>query len=218
MNPIKIKRLLKLLFLIVLTVLLEACSSLPPHSVVEPQTQSVGKQGQWEGKLKIEDLKTGKSDKLDFDLASEDDKATRIEISGLLNVSVASVYWNKEKFQLLSHREKKAYVGTSGTKTLESLIQFPLDPVWVSDVLFDKPLNLDWKCEKKSENSANNCKNEKLNLNLSWIEKTETKTYFTFTNETKKVLVLANKIATKVQSQEVLNPINIPSSYKQISF
>jgi len=218
MSFIECNKWLRPYFFLLFTFLLHACSHAPTTSVVKIDSQNYVKQGQWEGKIKIEDLKSGKSDKLDFDLASEDEKATRIEISGLLSVSVASVFWNKDKFQLLSHREKKAYIGNSGSKTLEALIQFPLDPAWVSDVLFDKPLNQDWLCEKNSENLVNICKHQKLNLNLSWLEKTDTKTYFTFTNETKKVLVLANKISTKVQSQEVLNPITIPSHYKQISF
>lgn len=202
----------------VLLVLLQACSHKPVVTNNSNDLSPQNKQGQWEGKIKIEDLKNGKSDKLDFDLASEDERATRIELTGLLSISVASVYWDKERFQLLSHREKKAYTGSSGSKTLESLIQFPLDPAWVADILFEKSLKEDWSCNKYSEKSVNICKNEKLNLNLTWLEKTAEKTYFTFTSETKKVLVLANRTSTKVQSQEVLNPINIPSSYKQISF
>jgi hypothetical protein len=85
---------------------------------------------------------------------------------------IASLAMNNDHLEYVLMREKKFIRGKSKPRALKPLIEVPLDPQILHNVVFDIPItNEDWKCEVDASDFPASCINEKESLKIEWSDR-----------------------------------------------
>ena len=186
-------RLSKWLFLSLLGLLLEACStqSLAPTS---------HRSGEWFAKAQVTEMSTGKSQQVNLDIYSVWPKKMRIEATAILGIEVAVLAVEDGQFSLILPREKKYYSGPNSEKALQNVFKVPLNPEWLINMTFDQDIKgSGWICGSENSVDANQeedptpariCRNAKYSLKVEWRERSGDRKRVVITNATHQLQLL----------------------------
>lgn len=126
-------------------------------------------QGEWQARVKVVDEKRPSKSPipLSVQFRAHGLEKLRIDLTTLSGFYVGSVLVEEKKFKALMARDRKFYSGPATAEVMKKILRLPVDPVWLSRLLFEQP-DESWKCEIDSRNYLKSCTDEKHRLTVEW--------------------------------------------------
>lgn len=126
-------------------------------------------------KVLVRDKKRGKSFILNVDANARLDQSLRLDITSNLGGHVASLALNQDDLHYLLIPQKKYYQGPAQARAMKAVLSVPLDPKWIYNILFERPLTDEgWACQSE-KNRLSVCANRELRLNIRWADRSGNK-------------------------------------------
>lgn len=188
------------------------CSSKPKEEK-ESRIPSTGMQ--WTTKALVKDLKENKSHSLSIDIIAASHQL-RMEVTAILGYPIASLVTNPSEVRMALYPQKKFYIGSNSEGALRNMMNFPIDPRNLGQLITDQPLK-GWTCEMGADKLVSRC-TRKGDLLVVWSDRTP---------ETKKVIIRSPTFEMEwlFQDKEPLANVSIqqfqlepPKGYKIINF
>lgn len=172
--------------------------------------------GQWEAKAQIKDLKTGKAQQVSLDIISSWPDSLRMEVSGTLGVSIATLVLKDSRVSYSLNQQKKYFAGEASEKSLRPMFAIDVHPAWLMNICFDKPIvGNGWKCEMDPSGNPVKCERPEGNTVLSWSDRDGEKKRVTVKGQEYEVQVLFKSHSTKVQWKKGLLELNPPDGFRR---
>lgn len=195
---------MKVFFVFLGLIFLQACSTAP---VAYNQSK---REGQWEAKAQLKDLKNSSANTLSLEVMAVKDRALRIEVSGTMGVQVASILMRENKINYLIHTQKKAYFGEVTESALQPVLKMNINPRWLYAMFFDEPLE-GWQC---TGNPVEKCSRAD-GMSMIWNEREGEKKRMILSSEQFQLQILVKNYLTKVQDPDKAFKLTVPDSYKK---
>ena len=192
----------KVLYYFSMTVLLLSCSTTPKITVPPEQNKA---NGFWEAKAQIKDLATLKTHQVSLDMTIVAPDQLRVDVTGTMGVSVASIIVNKNDVAYVLYRQKKFYQGIASERALKPVFNIDLNPRALLNISLDKPIEEPgWSCVIDGAGLVESCAND-AGITIQWKDRN---------SEQKRVLVagktfelqLVYKSYSKLSSKVLSNP------------
>ncbi len=137
----------------------------------------------------------------------------RMDATAAMGVYVGTFVMNGETTQFLSAREKKFYTGPTSPEMMQALVQAPLDPRTLYNVLFDRPLDMDqWDCEEKNE--ILNCMYQSAKLQLRLKNTDEYEKMLSLNSPKVSVRLKFSLVGTKLEQGSELFNLKPPAQFR----
>lgn len=172
---------------------------------MKPVALNLGKtSGQWHTKAQIRNLKSSQSQVVDIDFVATRASQLRAEVSATLGVSLATLTIADDQVAYAIHNSKKFYSGKISDRALLPLLQVPLSPSLLFNVLFDQRVSASgWQCQIDQKGLPVRC--ESSSLKISWSERNGENKRVAIATPDFEVVVLVKsfepELPTKVQSE-----------------
>lgn len=201
----------KIIFLALLSLeILNGCASKPV--AYNPEKD----QGQWDAKAQIKDLTQQKSNSFSLQVMAEKNRVLRMEITGTMGISVASLLLKGDEISYAIHRQKKFISGIASEKALAPLLNVNLDPRWLYAIFFDEAIpEKNWSCQKGADLKIEKCIRAQDGFTIQWSERNGENKRVTLSNAKFELQVLVKNFMTKVQSPERAYSLSPPEGYKR---
>ncbi len=155
-----------------------ACVSTPKPFVSHQQS------GSWEAKAQAKDLTNDKSYNLSLDMMAVTPDLFRMDVSGTLGISLATMVINKNQVQLALYREKKYYEGALSDHALRSMFKMNLNPRLLMNVCTDSPVSdSGWGCKIGVDGMVDFCVRKSDGFKIQWSERDGEKKRVTLTDK-----------------------------------
>lgn len=129
-------------------------------------------EGEWTAKVLVKDIAKSNSHIINLDIAALKMSALRMNITTPAGMHVASLAMKEDNIEYVLMRDKRLIRGKSNSKALKPLIEVPLDPMVLHNVVFDIPIeNPDWNCQIDPSDFPVQCTNEKEGLIIEWSDR-----------------------------------------------
>ncbi len=129
-------------------------------------------EGEWTAKVLIKDLKKGNSHIVNIDISAIQMQALRMNVTTPAGLHVASLAMNNNDLEYIMVADKKYIHGKAKPKALKPLIEVPMDPEILHNIVFDVPIkHPDWNCSVDDLGFLESCKNLKSNLEIEWSDR-----------------------------------------------
>lgn len=168
------------------------------------------KEGQWEAKAQIKDLKNSSANTVSLEVMAIKDRALRLEVSGTMGIQVASLLMRDSSINCLIHTQKKAYIGEASERSLRHILKMDIDPRWLYSMFFDEAIE-GWHCRGEP---IEKCTRDD-GMTIAWTERDGEKKRMTVNSEQFQLQILVKNYMTKVQSPEKAFKLAVPDSYKK---
>lgn len=192
---------------------LVGCNSAPkkiesPAEVLPAGSENISRA--WTARLQIEELRTEKKNRVDLEVAAVKPSTLRIDAKGTFGIVGGVGLLKGEQATFILPRQKKAYLGRAGPKSLGPLLNIELDPRVLLPVFFDEPI-AGWNCREKTQR-LDHC--ELNGFVVSVTERADQKRRAEITGpEFRAILVIRND-GTKVMDDASAFNVAVPDGYR----
>ena len=203
---------MKKTILFLLSFLLFSCVT---KKTIEEPKEIVTKKNElslWGAKAQIKEYKTEKVQQVTLDFVAQAAGAVRVDVSGPLGVSLASLVVKNKKIQYVLYRQKSFYEGVANEKALRSVFRMDLDARYLMNICYDLPIQeKGWECQMDQGGRVERCQNLGLGLSVLWSDRDGYKKRVTLSNAEYEVQILYKDYSTKVldESQEQKGPFQL---------
>ncbi len=129
-------------------------------------------EGTWTSKVLVRDKTENKSFILNVDAKAQWQKKLRLDIMSPITGHVASLYMNERQVKYLLVPQKKFYVGTASDQILRPVLMVPLNPNWLYNIFFDRPIEeKNWSCTQDQQGRVEQCKNLAQKMTITWKDR-----------------------------------------------
>lgn len=177
------------------------CSCVTPKPVEEPKAivPKASELSLWTAKAQVKDLKTDKSQQVSLDLITMLPNSVRVDVSGPLGISLATLTIQKDQIQYALYRQKSFYEGIANEKAMRSIFRMDLDARHLVNICYDQPiLEKGWKCQNGAQGLVESCENIDRGLSVFWKERDGFKKRVVLSNHEHEVQILFKEYSTKV--------------------
>lgn len=158
------EKFLQSLLVVIISWMLMSCATQQPQPIKQgaPYTLIT------KAKIKNE----GETNTVSIDIAVLPNRAIRMELTGALGVSVASVLMSPNEIKYALHGSKEFVSGPFQTSTLYAVFKKNIDPLLIWNLVQNRPIvSTDWKCELNSSGQQTLCKGlENQSVGFTYIE------------------------------------------------
>lgn len=195
-------------YFLLFSLLMTGCASKAPMPVDGPLRM-------WSSQAQMRDIKKNKTQNVSIDVFANNVQQTRIEVSAIMGYRVASVVLSPEKWGAAIYPQKKFYYGQNQTESLASLLQIPLEPSDVLNILWGKKMGAGWKCTGKAEEPSQ-CEKRESDLRVNWVERTAEKQILHIVSPQFEMKWSLKAPQTEVQFKPDLFTLTQPKGFKAI--
>lgn len=195
--------------------ILSGCAT-QPKKLVGPDLSKT--EGQWEAKVTVKDLKNKFDRFANLDVLAVKPDMMRMEITGDFGVNIASLLMRERKISYALHTEKKFFQGSLSDSALRPIFQIPLNPQYLFNVFFDKPVTENgWTCQNGADGLVSKCARAGDSLTIEWAKRNGENKKIFIRQDSYEVMVSINTYKTKVQNPDRVFQLETPRSYRTIS-
>lgn len=171
--------------------------------------------GHWKGKALIQDKKENKSHVVHLDIQAIRSSKLRVDITSPLGGHLASLVMDQGQVTYLLVKQRKYYTGKASSRVLKPLIQLPLNPKYLEQILFDQPIaRAPWICRQSEKNFLETCLNKKTGLKVEVAQRSGPKRLIRFEHKSGQVQMNLSDFEPSIDSRENLFALKRPSSFK----
>lgn len=195
--------------LFLVSVLLSGCAT-------APKFDSGKSQGTWKTEIQFKDKMKDKSQSFSSVVFAEKNWPLRMEITGTLGVSVASLLIEENQIHGLLHLKKQSLIGENSQSGIKPVIGFEIPPEILLSAFFDEPISdKNWTCRQDANGKVEECLRLKDKFRIAWADRDEERKRVILETDRFEAQILVKDFQPKVQNRDRVFKLNIPSSYKQ---
>jgi hypothetical protein len=170
--------------------------------------------GRWAGSAQIKDFRAKKTNTISFEAwAEKPTQLLRLEITGPMGFSLASVLLRQQNIAYAIHPQKKFFAGHISESSLRQILHVNLNPSLLFNVFFDEPV-AGWNCQNDSVGSVAFCERTADHLKIKWQERKGELKRVLISNENYEVQILVKDFSPKVERPERTYSLVRPPSYR----
>lgn len=172
--------------------------------------------GKWSGSAQVKNFKTKKVNTISFEVwAEKPTSLLRLELTGPLGFSVASVLLNNQNIAYAIHPQKKFFSGHVSETSMRQILHVNLNPSWLLDAFFDMPVQENgWICTNGSDDLVSVCERANDHLKIEWRDRKGELKRVVISNDTYEVQILVKDFSPKVEKPEQTYTLVRPESYR----
>lgn len=199
------------------TLLAMQASSLFSGCASTPKYDQEKLQGKWEAKAQLKDFKTGQSQTISLDFVAKWPDKMRVEVTGPLGVSLASIVMSGPDIKYILYKQKKYYEGATSSKALYPIFNVHLNPLLFMNVLFDKaPTDSEFICQNGDDGKLQKCaRMSGIPLTVEWKDRVEELKKVVINGTEYEIQVAFKSFSPKVEENAALFALRPPPSYKK---
>ena len=119
-------------------------------------------------KILVEDLKTKKSHLLNMTVKAQKDGPLRMDVTTSVGIHLFSLVTTDEGVEYILVRQKKYYRGENSEMAMKPILNMPLDPNHLRNLIFQMPIaDKDWSCTDQ-EGVLRDCLNMRRRIKVMW--------------------------------------------------
>jgi hypothetical protein len=186
--------------------------------VMSPKKFDTHNEGEWGGKIRLINTKTSDSLVARIKVRVQDQKYFRLDVVSALGDPWLSMLMKDQGIEALVPSEKKVIRGPANKSMMNELVQVPLDPKVLYDIMFDRAFaNKDWTCVKTKAGVLESCFDSKRTVEVNWRNREGKNRTIDIKSKSASVQMLLNDFDARVSSHEKAQKIAVPSSYKVVN-
>ena len=172
--------------------------------------------GKWSGSAQVKDFRTKKVNNISFEVwAEKPTSLLRLELTGPLGFSVASVLLNNQSIAYAIHPQKKFFSGHVSETSMRQILHVNLNPSWLLNAFFDMPVQGNgWICTNGSDDLVSMCERASDHLKIEWRDRKGELKRVVISNDTYEVQILVKDFSPKVEKPEQTYTLVRPESYR----
>lgn len=172
--------------------------------------------GRWSGSAQIKDFRKQKTDTISFETwAEKPTSLLRMEITGTMGFSVASILLNNQNISFAIHPQKKFFSGTVSETSLRQILHENLNPTLLLNVFFDTPVSgPGWTCANGDDGLVQVCERTPDHLKVEWRERKGELKRIVISNDNYELQILVKDFSPKVEKPEKTYTLTKPESYR----
>lgn len=172
-------------------------------------------EGEWQAKVLVKDLVKSQSHILNIAIKAVQNQSLRMDVTTPAAMHVASLVLNNDDIQYVLMQDKKFIRGKASSYALKPLIQIPMDPRILQNIVFDIPIELDnWKCKSDERDFLNECENKKENLKIVWEDNDQTSKLVKVTHPKAELQMKFLSFEAHISNREKAFELKIPPKFK----
>ena len=173
-------------------------------------------QGQWRGKARVRNLRTGREDILNLDVIAREPSRLRLEVTGAFGVHVASIALNGGEVRYVLTQEKKFVSAPVGSDAFERLVPVRISPSALLEILFDRELDSSqWICSRQSGGQLlSSCKHRQQNVLIKWMERKGRMRRLAITARDAEIELVIDEAKSKVEPNERAFELTAPEGFR----
>lgn len=198
----------KNIFILCLSAFLFACQTAPKRyqAIME---------GEWQAKVLIKDLVKSQSHILNIDIKAIQNQSLRMDVTTPAGIHVASLVLNNDDIQYVLMQDKKFIRGKASPSALKPLIQIPLDPKILQNIVFDIPIDSDhWECKLDKNDFISECDNKNEKLKITWKDRDLTTKLVKVTHPKAELQMKFLNFQTHISKREKAFELKIPPNFR----
>lgn len=173
--------------------------------------------GVWSAKALIQDQINDANFVVNLDIKAIDSNVLRIDIYSPFGDLKGAILVKKDSFQALLIDKRIYYHGKNSHKALETLINIPIPPTLLFNVMFERPIQeKGWNCTNDSDNLVERCVQEKANLSIHWSSRFSDKRSIFFEHKNAKVQLSVRSFTVELPEDEKWQVLKIPKVFESI--
>ncbi|MCE3009566.1 MAG: hypothetical protein LW875_03010 [Proteobacteria bacterium] len=178
--------------------------------------ESGKKEGTWKTEIFFNDKLKNKSQTVSAVVFADRSWPLRMEVTGTLGVSIASLLIDEFKIHGLLHLKKQSITGENSAQSIRSVIGYELPPEALLSAFFDEPIrDKSWNCRQDPSGKIEECRRLKDKFKITWADREEEKKKITLESDQFEAQIFVKDFQPKVLNRDRVFKLNIPSSYKQ---
>lgn len=199
------------IFVVIAVFLLQACQTVPFD-------YSQTTEGQWTGRVLVEDFRKGQSPVvLKTDINAVKDQKLRIDLSTSLGFHAATLVMNPRKLEAVVPRNKQYFYGPVRPSSLKPFLKFAMDPNLFYNLLFDQPIpQKNWTCTATPEGLVESCERLDGRIKARWFDRQGKKKTVEIRTKTHRMQIRLVTFEPKVKEQANLFTLKVPKALKRI--
>jgi hypothetical protein len=172
--------------------------------------------GKWSGVAQVKDFKRQKVDTISFETwAERPTSLLRMELTGTMGFSVASLLLNGQRIAFAVHPQKKFFSGRVSETSLRQIIHENLNPSILLNVFFDVPVvGPGWNCQNGNDGLVSLCERSSDHLKIEWKERRGELKRVVISNDKFELQILVKDFSPKVEKPEKTYTLSRPESYR----
>lgn len=208
-RPSKILRGFFLITCTIFALVNTACQTAPKRFDEIPQ-------GQWKARALIRDKAEAKSHIVNLHFNALNGEKVRLDVTSTLGHHLASLVLNGNEVKYMVIQDKKFYQGRPSPDALQPMVAVPLDPRWLYNILFDKPIaEKNWTCTKDPEGIVMDC-NQIRGLKISWANRRGVQKTVLVEHAKASVQLNFHDFSTKLLNRKNLFELEPPKNFRVI--
>jgi len=193
-----------------------ACQSVPKSekTVFGPAGSAIG---QWRGKARVRDLRTGKEDIINLDIIAREPSQLRLEVTGAFGVHLASIALNENTVSYILTREKRFISAPADSNAFARLVPVRISPSALLALLFERDLTrMNWTCSvDPSTGHFKKCENPQQDVTVTWIAREGRKRRFAISARDTEIDMILDEAKSKVEVGPAAFELTPPKGFKQ---
>lgn len=197
-------------------ILFGACQTIPKSekTVFGPEGSAVG---QWRGKARVRDLRTGREDIINLDIIAREPSQLRLEVTGAFGVHLASIALNANTVSYILTREKRFISAPADSQAFARLVPVRISPSALLALLFDRDLSrMNWTCSVDSSTGLlKKCENPHRDVSVSWLAREGRKRRFAISARDTEIEMILDEAKSKVEVGPAAFELKPPKGFSQ---
>lgn len=169
----------------------------------------------WESQAQMRDLKKNKTQNVNIEIFADAQRQMRIEVTAIMGYRVASVVMSPEKWGAAIYPQKRFYYGENQDQSLQSLVQIPLAPSDLRNLLWGQSLGREWKCSGQPM-TPSQCEKNQGEVQIKWMDRTPEKQVLHVVSPQFEMKWSLKAPQTEVQFKADLFTLSQPKGFKAI--
>lgn len=185
---------------------------------VQPKKISSEKPFSLISKVLVRDKQSSKSHNLNIDFRVDPDRALRMDVFTSLNYYLASFVLRDKELEYLLTQRKQYFIGESGPGALAPVLNIPLDPALLNDLVLDRVIQAEgWSCKKNKWKLPEECLNPSQSLKVRWSERNGRLKRIVISHSKAEVEIKITEVKTGLGPKKHPFKLKIPSSFQKIN-
>lgn len=139
----------------------------------------------------------------------------RTDLISPIGDHLGSLILTGKKVHILDVPNRKYYVGKPSETALTPLINIPLDPRLLHNIVFENPINQKgWKCKTEGD-FLSECKSESKGLLVTWSNRAGSKRTVTFSHKTGSMQINFRKFDAAIE-ERIKFKFKVPKSFQKV--
>ncbi|MCB0351394.1 MAG: hypothetical protein KDD38_09440 [Bdellovibrionales bacterium] len=184
-------------------------------ALFQPKKFSEYKEGTWQGKVLIHDIKKAKRGIVNLKVQAIDGQKLRMDVTSPVGSHIASVLLDGNELQYLNVSSKTLTTTKSNREALRELLKVPIEPQALYNVFFDHPMeDKNWSCETEPNGFLKSCKDLKSGVKIEWVSREGAKRTIDIQHPTASIQMNLYSFESKIDDLNKAFTLKVPSSFK----